>query len=266
MTNRIITKMNEIQSNGHKSFSVVLMIGDPNPEATSQQVQIAVECGVDIVELGIPYINPYLDSIVMKNSMNRSLNWSDNPEDYLDYLKAIRENFPQTPFEVMVYYDTVMHIGLKHFAERLMEAQMDAVLVADYVDRDATFLNELDKSLDGSGVLPIRFVPHPFNPLQVQDLKDNGRGFIIAQTMTDDSGKRKHVLEKNKKKIDFLRESGIETPIVSAYGIKTPDDIRKCMALGADGVLLGTVILDAAHRLPSQDFRELLSSLRSAAA
>ncbi len=266
MANRIISKMNEIISSGHKSFSVVLIIGDPSPEATNQQVQIAVECGVDIVELGIPYANPYLDSTIMKDSMKRALDWSDDPEDYLDYLKKIRKIFPEIPFEIMVYYDTVMQIGLKHFSECLKEAQIDAVLVADYVDKDEAFLNELDKSLDGTGVLPIRFVPHPFNPLQIQDLKANGRGFIIAQTMTDNSGKRKQVLAKNKEKIDFLRESGIETPIVSAYGIKTTDDIKKCIELGADGVLLGTVILDAAHSMPLQDFRYFLSSLRSAAA
>lgn len=266
MPNRIVTRMNEIISSGRKSFSIVLMIGDPSPEVTNQHVQIAVECGIDIVELGIPYANPYLDSTVMKDSMNRALNWSDDPEDYLDYLKEIRLNFPETPFEIMVYYDTVMQIGLKHFAECLKEAQIDAVLVADYVDKDDAFLNELDKSLERTGVLPIRFVPHPFNPLQVQDLKENSRGFIIAQTMTDNSGKRKQVLTKNKDKIDFLRESGIEIPIVSAYGIRTPEDIRKCIELGADGVLLGTVILDAAHSMPSQDFRNFLSLLRNAAA
>lgn len=266
MANRIIHKMNEIVSKGGKSFSVVLMIGDKSPEDTTKNVQMALDCGVDIIELGIPYANPYLDSGIMKESMDRALEWSADPQDYLDYLKQIRLQFPQMPIEVMVYYDTVMQIGLKKFTRSLDDAQVDAVLVADYVDKGEAFLNELDESLAKTDVLPIRFVPHPFDPQQVEDVAKNGRGFVISQTVSDEANERKSVLNENKEKADFLRNQGVAAPLVFAYGIRTPADVKKCVELGADGVLLGTIILDAAHRMDGEDFRDLLRSLRQAAA
>ncbi len=266
MKNRILEKMEELKSRDGKSFSIVLMIGDPDTQSTDRLVQIAVESGVDVVELGIPYDNPFLDSPVMKASMQRALEWSTDLDDYLDYLVEVREKFPDTPFEVMIYYDTVMQIGLQRFAEALAKAQMDAVLVADYVLQDTNFLRDLDKSLADSGVIPIRFVPHPFDKEQVYDLKENTRGFFIAQTPTDDNGQRKGVLDSYKDKIDFLRQSGIQTPIVSAYGIKTPENIKKCLSFGADGVLLGTLALEKGYELPPEKFRELLTMLRKATA
>jgi len=265
MANRIIKKMNDLKIKGGKGFSVVLMIGDESPEDTTNNVQIALECGVDIIELGIPYAHPYLDSGIMKASMNRALKWSTDLHAYLDYLKQIRSLYPQVPFEVMIYHDTVMQIGLENFAHSLNEAQMDAVLVADYVKKGREFLSDLDRSLATTEVLPIRFVPHKFDPQQVEDIARNGRGFVISQTVTDESGERKSVLDENKEKADFLRSHGVNTPLVFAYGIKTPADVQKCVELGADGTLLGTIILDAAHRMEKEDFRSFLRSLRQAA-
>ena len=140
--------------------------------------------------------------------MQRALTFSNDGSIYLDYLKYIRELYPEQPFEVMIYSETVMEIGLKKFAKCLRNAQMDAVLVADYVSQSDAFLQEFDLCLSNTGVIPIRFVPHPFNPTQVNDIKENGRGFVISQTITDDSGERRAVLDKNKEKIDFLRNMG----------------------------------------------------------
>lgn len=265
MTNRIEQKLTDTLSSGGKSFSVVLMIGDESPQDTTRNVQIALDCGVDIIELGIPYEDPFLDSGIMRESMNRALQWSADPQDYLDYLKQARRQFPDVPFELMIYHDTVMRIGLEKFADSLAEAQIDAVLVADYVLHGEEFLEKLDKSLESTDVIPIRFVPHPYDPKQIADVARNGRGFVISQTITDANGERKSVLEENRQKADFLRSQGVSVPIVFAYGIKTPQDVQKCIELGANGVLLGTIILDAAHRMQPDEFRSLLKSLRQAA-
>jgi len=264
MQNRIEEKMNEIRGQKKKSFSIVLMIGDPTPEITIRDIEIALENGVDILELGIPYANPYLDSKIMKESMERALTWSNDPKDYMDFIKQIRDKFPSVPFEIMVYHETVMKIGIDQFANGLKKAEMDAVLVADYVDRDSEFLEKFDQSLKDSEVIPIRFVPHPYEQTQIDDLKKNGRGFVIAQTIADAEGNRKSISPKNEEKIKTLRESGVMTPIVSAYGIRTPEDIGKCIELGADGVLLGTVVLDAAFNKSQEDFSKFLKSLSDA--
>jgi tryptophan synthase alpha subunit len=83
-----------------------------------------------------------------------------------------------------------------------------------------------------------------------------------VQTKTDSLGHRDTVQEENKQSLAQIREAGIDLPLVFAYGIKTPADVRKCIGLGADGVLIGTVLLDAAHRLSRAEYKNLLISLR----
>jgi tryptophan synthase alpha subunit len=257
--------METLRVEGKKSFSTVLMIADPHPSVTDELVEIAFASGVDIVELGIPYANPFLDSPVMQASMQRALAHSQDLDFYLDYLAHIRQLFPAQAFEVMIYADTVKQIGMQRLADSLGKSGMDAVLVADYVREPRAFLQQWDACLLQSGVIPIRFVPHPFNPDQMDDLLANSRGFLISQTVANPDGNRIDVLPENREKMDVLRKSGITTPIVAAYGLKTPEHVRQVVAMGADGVLIGTSVLEKAFTSSRADFQSYLLSLREAA-
>ena len=266
MKNQVLTKMESLRAGGRKSFSTVLMIADPHPSVTDELVDIAFASGVDIVELGIPYANPFLDSPVMQASMQRALAYSQNLDFYLDYLAHIHQLFPRQAFEVMIYADTVRQIGMQRLADSLGKSGMDAVLVADYVREPRAFLQVWDTCLQPSGVIPIRFVPHPFNPDQMDDLLANSRGFLISQTIANPDGSRSAVLPGNRAKMESLRKSGIKTPIVAAYGIKTPEHVSQILAMGADGVLIGTSVLEKAFTSSRTDFQSYLLSLREAAA
>lgn len=257
--------MKALRESGRKSFSTVLMIADPHPSVTDELVEIAFSSGVDIVELGIPYANPFLDSPVMHASMRRALAYSQDLDFYLDYLAHIRQLFPRQAFEVMIYADTVRQIGMQRLADSLGSSGMDAVLVADYVNEPRAFLQAWDTCLQPSGVIPIRFVPHLFAPEQMEDLLANSRGFLISQTVTNPDGSRSHVLPGNRVKMESLRKSGIKTPIVAAYGIKTPEHVSQILAMGADGVLIGTSVLEKAFTATRADFQAYLISLREAA-
>jgi tryptophan synthase alpha chain len=264
MANRISQKMAHLKATGGKSFSSVIMIGDPDINTTFDLVKIAEDVGVDVIELGIPIAKPFLDSTAMSDSMIRALDFSKDYQIYLDAMVKLRQRFPNVIFEVMVYHETVVNIGLDTFCKALIDADMDCVLVADAVFKGEEFLPKMDDKLLNNGVYPIRFVPHPFNSGQFDDLKKNAKGFIVVQTKTDKQGHRDIVQDDNRQSLVQIRQAGINIPLVFAYGIKTPADVRKCIDLGADGVLVGTVLLDAAHRLSRVDYKNLLISLRQA--
>jgi len=266
MPNRISTRMQELHSTGGKALVVVLMLGDPDFETTFELAQIYVDQGVDVIELGIPTSRAYLDSETMRESNSRALACSSDYQRYLDAIGEMRAQNPEWPLNVMIYRDTVDEIGLERFCQALGDAEIDAALVADIADQSDDFRRNLDTQLLKQDIIPLRFMPHPFRPEQVDDLRENGRGFIIVQTMTDAEGQRKTVLPANKQTLDTLRNAGIHTPLLMAYGIKTPEHIHKCVALGADGVVIGTVVLDAAYRLPRAEFAAMLAELHKAVA
>ncbi len=265
MTNRIANRMAGLRRTGAKSLSVVLMLGDPDFETSLELCGIAREQGVDIVELGIPTPDPFLDSSTMRASMERALANCSAPGRYLTAIGEVRASYPDLPLEVMVYSDTVSAMGLEPFAQGLVEAGADAVLVADIASQADDYRAALDRALLAHDIYPLRFVPDPFDAGQVDDLKRNARGLIVVQTKAGPQGQRPVVSEANRETLDALRAAGVGLPLVLAYGIRTPEDVRRCISLGADGVLIGTVVLDAAHSRAKAEFAALLAGLRWAA-
>lgn len=262
--NRITSRMHQIKSQEGKSLSVVIMIGDPDVETTFELMDIAVDVGIDVFEIGIPISNPFLDSDVMRDSMRRAIEYSSDYDTYLNTLIKLREKFPDVPFEIMIYHETVIKIGFDKFCDALIEAQMDSVLVADGVFIGQDFLEQLDKKLLPKNIFPIRFVPESYQQSQFEDLKQNANGFIIVQTKTDDNGRRDKVLDENQHTLDQIRNHGIDLPLIFAYGIKNPQNVRKCMSLGADGVLIGTKLLDTAFNRSRIEYQTILEQLREA--
>ncbi len=266
MANRIAARMAQLRRAGAKSLSVVLMLGAPDFQSSLELCGIAAEQGVDIVELGIPTADPFLDSGTMRASMQRALAGCGNPQRYFEAIGEVRAKHPELPLEVMVYSDTVAAMGLKPFCRGLAEAGADAVLVADIARQSDAYRAALDKALRPHAIYPLRFVPDPLRPEQVDDLRRHAQGLVVVQTRADPQGQRPEVSEANKGTLDALRAAGIGLPLVLAYGIRSPQDIRRCIALGADGVLIGTVVLDAAHSQPRARFAAMLGELRRAAA
>jgi len=266
MENRVTRRMTQLKASGGKSLSIVVMIGDPDIKTTYELLDIALETGIDVFEIGIPTSNPILDSKVMHESMSRALKFSQDYDWYLKILGEMRAKFPDTAFEIMIYHETVEKIGLEKFCTSLVASQMDSVLVADGVYKGIEYLHRLDQLLLSNDVYPIRFVPHPFQPSQFDDLRQNAHGFIVLQTKTDSQGRRDTILDENRTSIDLIHQAGIRIPLVLAYGIRTPAEAHKCISLGADGVLIGTVLLDTAYHLPRRKFKIMLKNLREAVA
>jgi tryptophan synthase alpha chain len=265
LDNRISSRMEQLKEKNGRSLSTVIMIGDPDLDTTFELLDIALEVGVDVFEIGIPINDPFLDSDTMRDSMRRAIGYASDYNFYLDTLNKLRQRYPDAIFEVMIYHETVMEIGFEKFCNALIEAQMDCVLVADAVFVGEPFLHQLDEKLLSNNIFPIRFVPQRYERSQFMDLKNNGNGFIIVQTKTDEEGQRKDVLDENKNTLIEIRNYGIDSPLIFAYGIKTPEDVRKCISLGANGVLIGTKLLDTAYNQSRNEYKTLLKQFREAA-
>ena len=100
--------MAQLKEENRKSLSTVIMIGDPDIDTTFELLDIAVEVGVDVFEIGIPIKDPYLDSDTMRDSMRRAIEYAPDYDFYLEALIELRNRYPEVIFEIMIYHETVM--------------------------------------------------------------------------------------------------------------------------------------------------------------
>lgn len=242
--NRLDQRIQQVLGRGEKFLCCVLPLGDPNMAATKRLVNHFLESGVDIVELMIPSKNPHFDSQRMHAACRRALTAQPDLGAYLDLIKEIRGEHPDEPFEVMTYSDVVQELGVRRFVEGLRAAGVEAHLLADSIVASSTMLDEMDNFLESASIYRIRFMPHPFRDDLLPDIADNGRGFMILQSVADKDGQRPTVDERNRALIERVRATGTRASIMLGYGIRDGQRAAEAVAMNPDGLIIGTVLMD----------------------
>ncbi len=214
-----------------------------------------VECGVDIVELGIPATNPYLDGPDVAGAMRRSIEASADPyermRDIVAWLKA-REGTPAAV--CMAYSDLELE---RITADTL--AGLDGFLVIDRASRPDSF--RFMEIMQSHGICECGFVPLGFSDAQIGDAAGLN-GYVMMQAASGVTGPRDAFDPRLGASISRLKQGGIEKPILAGFGIGTSTQARAAVDLGADGVVIGSMCVRKVMQGP-QAIRGFLQDVRA---
>ena len=62
-SNRIQQRMDALRAIGRKALIPYIVAGDPTPSVTVPAMHAMVEAGADIIELGMPFSDPFADVV-----------------------------------------------------------------------------------------------------------------------------------------------------------------------------------------------------------
>ena len=89
--NRIDGKFKDLKVRKKKAFIVYITTGDPDIKATERLVLELERCGVDILELGVPFSDPMADGLTIQKSSESSLEAGTTLKKILKCVKRIRK-------------------------------------------------------------------------------------------------------------------------------------------------------------------------------
>lgn len=240
---KIDIRFQEVLARGEKVLVSGVPVGYPSLDETIKLVDIYLKGGIDVVEFSMPAENPYIDTKVIADSNVKALELESNLDRYFSVIRSIRAKYPDEPFYMMAYADLIERYGIDNFVTQLKESEIDGLELPDKDEMVPYFAEELEKKLKENGVYRIYFLQHPFNANYVNQIKEETAGFVILQSIANQQGKRPFVDPANQQIIDQLKAI-INTPVVLGYGIKTAEDVRKAVSFGADGILVGTAMIE----------------------
>jgi tryptophan synthase alpha chain len=262
--NRLDTLFSGLKDRGERALVCILPFGDPDLKTSFELAQLYVDCGVDIFEIVLPIESPPPEETAIPASVRRAITAEPRLEKYFEALAHIREIHPDVPIEVAAYTETIRSLGAIQFAETLAKAGIDAHLPTGSEAQADDFLSELDEALKSVGVYHIQFIPHPFEDAHLAKITKKAKGFVILQSYAQEDGSRPYIAQENKDIIQHIQATALKTPILLAYGIRSGDMGKKAIAMGVDGILVGTAVLQMAHHGSREDLTSLLVSLKSA--
>jgi len=233
---------------GRPALICYFPIGDP--ETSGADPDLYLSEGVDVLEVGVPTPHPSLDGPVVANSMRRAMASGITNERACELIRGFRAG-PGHPAAVWLSY--AASARQPGFTEAVSASEADGLLVLG--DAPAG----VHKSIDTHAV---GFLPHSPTNEQIASAGE-ATGYIMLAASEGVSGTLDGVASTSAASLSRLRDAGIRVPIALGFGITNGSQARRAIQFGADGIVVGTAVLNASMQGP-QALRRLLRELRQA--
>ena len=235
MQNRIDQTFARLKASGQAGFIAYISAGDPNLAATKSLVLALEKCGVDLIELGVPFSDPLADGIVNQLAAQRALDSGTTPQGVLDCVRDIRRE-SQIPIVLYTYMNPVYAFGFEKFHREAEAAGVDGLLILDLPpDEDGA-------DLKPSGNLKhIRLIAPTTPPERIAQITARADGFIYYVSREGVTGEQTSVATSIAGRVAEIRKT-TSLPIAVGFGISNPDQARE-IAQTADAVVVGSAIV-----------------------
>lgn len=239
MSDRIKRCFVRAKAEGRGAFVAYLTMGYPTLAQSEAAVDDLVAGGVDIIELGVPFSDPFADGAVIRSAAYEALRQGVTLDGVLAAAKRIRARHPETGLVVFTYYNLIFSKGLERFAQDAADAGVDAVLSVDLP------LEERDELLDVLRPHGLTVVPliAPNTPLErvVESAAGLDDSFLYVITVKGTTGARTELPPDLTARLDAIR-AAVEIPIAAGFGISTRAQ-AEVVSRHADGFVVGSALV-----------------------
>lgn len=243
---------------GRAALVPYVTAGHPSPADTLEILRMLADEGADVIELGVPFSDPLADGPTIQRSSFRAIEQGVDLEWTLRALAEFRAG-RDTPVVLFTYLNPVLHHGLDRFLDDAAAAGANAVLLTDLpVGEDA----ELEGRFESAGMDLIRLVSPTTTPERVKTIARAARGFLYYVSRTGVTGAARALSSGLAREVAEVR-AVTDVPVAVGFGISTAEQAAEVAAI-ADGVVVGSALVDRLERGGVESARTLMRELRAA--
>jgi len=203
-------------------------------------VEVALELarlGVDCIEFGLPFSDPYGDGAVNQAAAERGIANGVTVSVYLELVRRIRAK-TDIPLVAFGYANPVWKHGVGEFARDAARAGMDAVLLVDIPVEEA---GELDDSCRRNGLATTFLTAPTTTPGRLASIAERARGFVYHVSRTGVTGEQSSLSRSLAAEVARVKAT-VKLPVVVGFGINTAEQVREVCAI-SDGAVVGSAIV-----------------------
>ncbi len=228
-----------IKKKGAPLFIPFTVLGDPTKEKSIEIIRTLVESGADALELGLPFSDPPADGPVIQAADMRALSAGIRVDDCFEILKEVR-TFTDIPIGLLVYYNLVLQRGVEKFYQDCKKSGVQSVLIADLPLEHADEVISIAKTHEISQVFLVSAVT---TDERLEKIAQVAEGYLYIVSYLGVTGVENSVLEDNMQKIIARARKFTDLPLIVGFGISTEEHVRATVRAGADGVIVGSRIV-----------------------
>ncbi|MFB6174623.1 MAG: tryptophan synthase subunit alpha [Candidatus Nanohalobium sp.] len=229
-----MTSIEEVFENG-EAFMPFTVGGYPDKETSKEIVETLVDSGANIVELGVPFSDPMADGPTITEADMEALEHDITADDVLE----VASEFPDTPIVLLAYANTVRRYGYEAFFEAAEEAGVNGLIIPDMPpEMYGEEIGELDTDVN-----QIFLIGQNTPEERVEEIGELTQGFAYIVAVKGTTGARSSFSDKTEELME--KTEGLDVPRCIGFGISSSEHAEKALNAGADGVIMGSAIIDA---------------------
>ena len=222
------------------AFVPYLAAGDPDYDSSLAYVEALARGGADVIELGLPFSEPIAEGPTIQSAVVRALDGGMTPDRFFAFAEDLDVD---VPLVCMTYYNLIYQYGdaqgPRPFVERAAAAGLSGFVVPDLPAEEAEPLRE---ACDEFGLDLVFIVAPTTEGERLRRNMEHVSGYVYVQARTGVTGAKDDVSDQTERSLDRLRE--YDVPKAVGFGIKTGEHAERIVSGGADGVIVGSALVD----------------------
>jgi tryptophan synthase alpha chain len=221
------------------AFIGFMVAGDPSRETCIRAATAIIEGGVDIFELGIPFSDPVADGPTIQKADERAIAAGTKVDTVFEIVRELRKK-TDIPIVFLAYYNMVYHRGVDRFYKEAHEAGVDGILIADMPVEES---DDVYETALHYGIDPIFLITQTTSDERIKKIAARAHGYLYLVAVLGVTGVRDTVSSGALELLQRVRNH-TTLPLALGFGIATPDHAKTCAEAGADGVIVGSAIVE----------------------
>lgn len=239
---RIGRAFSAARAEGRLAFIPYVVAGYPDLPTSEHAALAAIDAGADVLELGLPYSDPLADGATLQRASAAALVAGTTLDAAFALATRICAARPATPLVVMGYVNQFLGPrGATSVAQSLAATQASGAIVADLTPDEGA---PLEAAFVAAG-LALVYLVAPTTPTErAVGIAARGGGFLYCVSLVGVTGARR-TLGGGLKSLVARARGGSPLPVAVGFGVSRPAHVQAIVRAGADGVIVGSALVDA---------------------
>ncbi|MBE8215924.1 MAG: tryptophan synthase subunit alpha [Endozoicomonadaceae bacterium] len=260
---RLISCFNELKQLNRKALIPYITTGHPELKLSVELMHLLVKSGADIIELGVPFSDPFADGPVIEKAHDIAVAKGVGLSHVFDVVSEFRVLDKKTPIVLMSYLNPIEMLNNARFAEKANIAGVDAVLIVDCPPEESS---ALAKELNQVDIDMIFLVSPNTSDQRIKQIDQLSSGYIYYVSLKGVTGSNIPDIDHVVQRVNHVKTM-TDLPVAVGFGVKDGKTAAE-ISQAADGVIVGAALVKELHdHIPTIAFTKIaekLSDMRQA--
>ena len=233
--NRINQKLKE----NKKLLSIYFTAGYPALDDTVTIIQQLENCGVDMIEIGLPFSDPLADGPTIQASSTRALKNGMTTTLLFEQLKDVRKTVT-IPLIIMGYFNPILQFGVEAFCKKCNGIGIDGLIIPDL---PVDVYNENYKSIfEKYGLINVFLITPQTSVERINFIDSISKGFIYMVSSASVTGNQSGFGHQQTSYFKRINEMNLHNPQIVGFGISNNETFMQATKY-AKGAIIGSAFI-----------------------